>query len=162
MHRHALALVSCLFLFVGSAACTSFTPDEPPAVIHARFDPDAKVIPMPSDVLRDDAAGHLDVPIDDTLSPAEAELYGYLNTLDGWSSASSAEVEFTAPIAPGTVNDDTLEVWKWGGTPQRVTDARVSIAADEKKVTIDAPRAGWERGAQYVVVLRGQEDGVEG
>jgi pimeloyl-ACP methyl ester carboxylesterase len=43
-----------------------------------------------------------------------------------------------------------------------VTDARVSIAADERKVTIDAPRAGWERGAQYVVVLRGQDDGVEG
>ncbi|KAB2900052.1 MAG: hypothetical protein F9K40_09670, partial [Kofleriaceae bacterium] len=163
MHRHAHAPVSCLCLSaLAFAGCTSFTPDDPPPVIHARFDPDAKVIPMPSDVLRDDDVGRLDLPIDDTLTPAEQELYTYLNTLDGWSSASAAKVEFTAPIAPGTITDRTLQVWKWGGTPQPVTDARVTIAADERSLTIDAPRHGWERGAQYVVVLRGQEDGVEG
>ena len=141
MHRHAHAFVSCLCLSaLAAGGCASFTPDDPPPVIHARFDPDAKVIPMPSDVLRDDVAGRLDLPIDDTLTPAEAELYGYLNTLDGWSSASAAKVEFTAPIAPGTINERTLEVWKWGGTPQRVTDARVTIADDERSLTIDAPR----------------------
>ncbi len=169
MYHHVRAPASCLCLLacttataVVLAGCVSFEPDDPPAVIHARFDPDAKVIPMPTDVLRDDAAGHLDLPIDDTLTPAEAELYTYLNTLDGWSSASAAEVEFTAPIAPGTITDETLQVWKWGGTPQRVTDARVSFSADEGTLKIDAPRHGWERGAQYLVVLRGQADGVEG
>lgn len=88
MHRHALALVSFSLL-----ACSAYEPDDPPAVIHARFDPDAKVIPMPTDVLRDDAVGRLDLPIDDTLTAAETELYTYLNTLDGWSSASAAKVE---------------------------------------------------------------------
>lgn len=161
MSRHVLALVSLVLPSV-VGGCTAFSPDDPPAVIHARFDPDAKVIPMPSDVLRDDAAGQLDIPIDDTLTAAEAELYGYLNTLDGWSSASAATVEFTAPIAPGTITDDTLQVWKWGTTPARVADARITIADDERSLTIDAPRTGWERGAQYVVVLRGRDAGVEG
>ena len=145
------------------AACSQFTPDEPPAVIHARFDPDAKVIPMPSDVLRDDELGVLAIPLDDdTLSAAERELYEYLNTLDGWSSGSSGTVELSGAIAPTTVGPDTLQVWKWGGVPTRVTDARVSISADEQKVTIDAPREGWERGAQYVVLMRGGQAGVEG
>lgn len=157
MHRHALALVSCSLL-----ACSAYEPDDPAAVIHARFDPDAKVIPMPTDVLRDDVAGRLDLPIDDTLTAAETELYTYLNTLDGWSSASAAKVEFTAPIAPGTVTEETLQVWKWGQSPSRVTDARVHIADDERSITIDAPREGWERGAQYAIVMRGGEAGVEG
>src|SRR5688572_19876608 len=112
MFRHALALASCLLL-PGLAACSAFEPDEPPAVIHARFDPDEKVIPMPTDVLRDDVAGHLDLPIDDTLTASETELYTYLNTLDGWSGASAAKVEFTAPIAPGTIDEESLQIWKW-------------------------------------------------
>src|SRR5262245_26446366 len=105
MGHARVLLVSCLCLpaFVG---CSQFTPDDPPPVIHARFDPDAKVIPMPTDVLRDDAAGRLDIPLDD-VSAAERELYTYLNTLDGWSSASSGTVEITGAIAPTTVDDDT-------------------------------------------------------
>lgn len=157
MRRRALALVSCSLL-----ACSAYDPDDPPAVIHARFDPDAKVIPMPSDVLRDDVAGRLDLPIDDTLTPAETELYTYLNTLDGWSSASAAKVELTGPIAPATVTDETLQVWKWGQSPSRVRDVRVHVADDERTITIDAPREGWERGAQYAVVMRGGDAGVEG
>jgi hypothetical protein len=90
-------------LGVTACACAAYEPEPVPAVVRARFDPDAKVIPMPSDALRDDAAGRLDIPIDADTSPAEAELYGYLNTLDGWSSASAATVDFSGPIAPATV-----------------------------------------------------------
>lgn len=149
-------------LCAGACACAAYEPDSPPDVVRARYDPEAKVIPMPSDALRDDAAGHLDIPIDDDTSPAEAELYTYLNTLDGWSSASAATVDFSAPIAPGTVTPDTVQVWKWGPTPARVDDVRVSVADDERRITIDAPRTGWERGAQYFVVVRGGDAGVEG
>jgi hypothetical protein len=35
--------------------------DPAPPIIHARFDPDAKVIPMPTDVLRDAATQRLDL-----------------------------------------------------------------------------------------------------
>ncbi|MBK9031331.1 MAG: hypothetical protein IPL61_08335 [Myxococcales bacterium] len=145
-----------------ASACAAYDPDPAPDVVRARFDPDAKVIPMPSDALRDDLAGHLDIPIDDDTSAAEAELYGYLNTLDGWSSASAATVDFSAPIAPATVTPDTVQVWQWGPTPHRVDDVTVTVADDELRVTLDAPRVGWDRGGQYYVVVRGGAAGVEG
>lgn len=143
-------------------ACTSYQPDEPSSSIRARFDPDAKVIPMPSDALRDDVAGRLDLPVAEAGSAAEAELFTFLNTLDGWSSASAATVDFSGPIAPATVTAETVTVWKWGPTPTPVTDVRVHVADDERRITIDAPRFGWERGAQYYVVVRGGDAGVEG
>src|SRR5205823_3871732 len=64
-------------------ACGTDVEDPGPTVIHARFDPVAKVIPMPTDVLRDAPAGRLKLPIDDSLSDAEREFYGFLNTMDG-------------------------------------------------------------------------------
>ena len=136
--------------------------DPPPPVIHARFDPDAKVIPMPTDVLRDEVAGRLDLPIDDTLSAAEVELFTWMNTLDGWSSAASAEVELTGAIDAATVTADSLQVWEWRETPMRVEDVRVTVADDERSIQIDPPRTGWRRGGRYVVVMRGGERGIEG
>lgn len=124
--------------------------DPPGALIHARFDPDDKVVPMPTDVLRDDAAGHLDLPLDD-VTPAEAELYGWMNGLDGWSSAQSAVVELTGAIDPATITADTLQVWQWGETPAPVADVRITIADDGKKITIDPPRTGWARGGRYAI-----------
>jgi hypothetical protein len=130
--------------------------DPPRPIIHARFDPDEKVIPMPTDVLRDAELGRLDVPTDDAdLTAAEKDFFGFLNTLDGWSSAMSATVEFTAPIAPETLNADSLQVWKWGDVPTRVTDVTVTLDEAHSKVTLDAPRYGWDRGATYAVLLVG-------
>jgi len=152
-------LASCL-LGVG---CSNLDLDPPAEIIHARFDPDAKVIPMPTDILRDDAAGHLDVPVDDPeLTPAELEFFEWLNTRDGWSSAMPATVELTAPVNADTISADTVQVWHWRETPQRVDGARISVGEDETKITIDAPREGWERGGKYVVLLRGGAAGVEG
>jgi hypothetical protein len=159
MRRLALPAI----LAGGIAGCSQFDPDPPPRVIHARFDPDAKVIPMPSNVLRDDAAGRLELPADDPdLTPAERELYTYLNTLDGWSSASRATVEFTAPIDAATVTADTLSIWKWGDVPERVTDVTIEVATEPPAIHVDAPRTGWERGATYVIALRGGAQGVAG
>src|SRR3989304_3106614 len=84
-------LVVALAAASASASCTDLELDPPPKVIHARFDPDARVIPMPTDILRDAAAGRLEIPLDDPgLSDAERELYAWMNTLDGWSSAAAA------------------------------------------------------------------------
>ncbi|HEY8142812.1 MAG TPA: hypothetical protein VIG06_09075 [Kofleriaceae bacterium] len=136
--------------------------DEPVGVIHARFDPEAKVIPMPSDILRDEVAGTLDIPIDDDLTAAERYLYEHLNQMDGWSSASAAVVDLDGAVETATVTPDTLEVWRWGLTPARVADATIHVAADGRSITIDAPRTGWDRGATYAVVMRGGEAGVRG
>lgn len=149
-------------LAIALGACADLELDPPKSVIHARFDPDAKVIPMPTDILRDAEGGRLDIEIDEDLTAAEREFYEYLNTMDGWSTAMAATVEFTAPIAPGTLDEDSLQVWHWRETPQRVAGVRLTLSEDETELTIDAPREGWERGGTYVVMLRGGAAGVEG
>ena len=143
--RLAFVALAPAFALVG---CSNIGLDPAPPIIHARFDPDAKVIPMPTDVLRDAATQRLDLPVDDEdISAAEREFYTFLETLDGWSTAMSATVEFTGPINTATVTSESLQVWKWSGVPARVADVNVTISADEKKITIDPPRAGWDRGS---------------
>ena len=129
------------------AGCTDLGMDAAPKLIHARFDPDARVIPMPTDVLRDATAGHLTLadarsPND---SPAATEFYDYLETMDGWSTLMSATVEFTGAIDPKSL-DGNLEIWHWGAVPERVSDVRLSVSSDGKKLQIDPPRTGWIRG----------------
>ncbi len=157
-----LVLVGLVF-----AGCTTLELDPAPKIIHARFDPDASVIPMPTDVLRDAAAGRLNLPNDTAkerakLNPTEAEFYDYLETLDGWSSLMSATVEFTGAIDPTSVTDGTVQVWHWGPVPERMTDVRMTVSADGKKLTLDPPRTGWERGGRYVAIVRGGAHGLEG
>ncbi len=139
------------FIGIVLAGCTSLELDPAPTIIHARFDPDASVIPMPTDVLRDAALGRLNLPNDtDTerakLNATEAEFYDYLETLDGWSSLMSATVEFTGAIDPKSIGNGTVQVWHWGAVPERVTDVRMTLSADGKKLTIDPPRTGWLQG----------------
>jgi len=149
------------------AGCTDLALDPAPTLIHARFDPDARVIPMPTDVLRDAVAKRLDLPNDTDadrakLTPAETEFYDYLETLDGWSSLMSATVDLTGAIDPTSLDASTLQVWHWGPVPERVADVRVSVTADGKHVQIDPPRTGWQRGDRYVAVLRGGAHGAKG
>jgi pimeloyl-ACP methyl ester carboxylesterase len=145
-----------------AVGCADLSIDPEPAVIIARFDPAEKVIPMPTDILRDDELGRLDIPIDDDTTAAEAELYEYLNTLDGWSSASSATVELSGPIDPETVSLDTVQVWHLRETPERVADVTLHLDETETELTIDPPREGWERGGRYLIALRGGAAGLEG
>jgi pimeloyl-ACP methyl ester carboxylesterase len=156
-----------LAAIASTLACSDVELDPPQPIIHARFDPDEKVIPMPTDVLRDDDLGRLDLPNDDDderdgLTSAELEFYSFLETLDGWSSLMSATVELTAPIDPASLDADSLQVWRWAGVPERIADVRVTLADDGKKITIDPPRTGWERGERYFVVLRGGARGLTG
>ncbi|HEX5061281.1 MAG TPA: hypothetical protein VFV99_18065 [Kofleriaceae bacterium] len=155
------------FIGLFLAGCTTLELDPAPKIIHARFDPDASVIPMPTDVLRDAAAGRLNLPNDTEkerakLNPTEAEFYDYLETLDGWSSLMSATVEFTGAIDATSITDGTVQIWHWGPVPQRVNDARISLSQDGKKLTIDPPRTGWLRGDRYVALVRGGSQGLKG
>ncbi|MCB9564556.1 MAG: hypothetical protein H6708_29580 [Kofleriaceae bacterium] len=161
-HFASGSLIVCAAVTLGSATGCGLDLDPPPPIIHARFDPDAKVIPMPTDVLRDAAAGHLDIPIDDTLSPAEVELYEWMNTLDAWSSASTATVELTGAIDPATVTADSFQVWEWRETPLPVEGVTVTVADDGGSIELVPPRTGWRRGGRYMVALRGGATGVEG
>ncbi len=156
-----------LLWVLAMAGCANTDFDDRPPLIHARFDPDAKSIPMPNDAVRDKDLGRLDLPNDTPkelarLTDAEKEFYAYLETLDGWSSLMTATVELTGAIDPATVTQDTIQVWHWTGTPNRLDDVRVSVADDGKKIYLDPPREGWIRGDRYTVVLRGGARGVVG
>src|SRR5262245_9051100 len=154
-------------LVLAVVGCSDLPLDPNPNIIHARFDPDAGVIPMPSDVLRNAATRRLDLPNDTDaqlakLDDAEKEFYTYLETLDGWSSLMSATVEMTAPIDPASITDATIQVWHWGPIPERVSDVRLRFTANNTKLSIDPPRTGWQRGERYAVVLRGGSHGAVG
>ena len=154
---------AALLVLVG---CTDLSLDPSPKLVHARFDPDARVIPMPTDVLRDATLGRLDLPNDTAadlakLSPAEKEFYDYLETLDGWSTLMSGTLEFTGQIDPATL-DGNLEVWHWGPVPEQVMDVRPSWTKNGEKLQIDPPREGWVRGDRYVMFVRGGDHGVKG
>jgi hypothetical protein len=145
--------------------CSELSLEAAPGVIHARFDPDEGVIPLPSDLVRDEETGRLDLDATrDSLSAAERDVYGFLNTLDGWPTTQSARVEFTGPLAADTVNAETVEVWRWSsrGEPVRVEDVRVNLEDDDKRIVIDAPREGWEAGEKYFAFVRGGTGGVRG
>ena len=160
------AIIALAFM-AGPTACTTLELDPPKTIIHARFDPDASVIPMPTDVLRDAVAGKLNLPNDTDkerakLNPTEVEFYDYLETLDGWSSLMSATVEFTGAIDPKSITDGTVQLWHFGAVPRRVTDVRMTLSADGKKLQIDPPRTGWLRGDRYVALVRGGAQGLKG
>ncbi|WP_236519330.1 hypothetical protein [Sandaracinus amylolyticus] len=127
------------------------------------FDPGSGEIPMPNDALRDDEEGHLDLPIDDDdpdLSVTERAFRSWMNTRDGWSTTMAATVRFSAVVDDRSIDPDTVQVWDWLPTPQRVNDLEMRLEEGDRRLTILAPRTGWERGHRYVIVVRGGELGV--
>jgi len=152
-------VISALFAV---CAC-SLDLEETPRVIHARFDPDEDVVPMPNDLLRDDDAGLLDIPLDDEdLTDAEIELYAHLNQMDGWPSTYQAKVEFSGSISEDTINPDTVQIWEWGPDPARVSEVHGATASAGQELLIDPPENGWKPGHEYVIFIRGGENGVLG
>lgn len=128
---------------------------------YAIFDPSSGEIPMPNDALRDDAAGHLDLPLDDDLSPTERDFRTWLNTRDGWSTTLPATVRFSDAIDDRTVDADNVQLWDdLPSGAVRVTDVAMRIDEDDRRLSILPPRTGWERGHRYFVVVRGGDGGV--
>lgn len=155
---------SALLFLVSLAACGGDPLRPQPEVIQARFDPTAKVVPMPTDLLRDEQAGRLSLPVDDpALAPAVRELYEHLNTLEAWPATSTAKVELTGPVAANSVTAETVQVWQHHkGEVRRVADATLTLSTDGKRIEIAPPEAGWERGALIAVVVRGGPHGLRG
>ncbi|MGZ3440904.1 MAG: hypothetical protein ACXVDD_15375, partial [Polyangia bacterium] len=138
--------------------------DPPPLVVQARFDPDAQVVPMPNDILRDKQTGLLALPLDGNLSDAEKEMRGWLNQLDGWPTTLSATLKFTAPIDATSLDANSVQVWRWDDVPVELGVDEVPRAVDHDgmSLTLTAPEAGWDRGATYVVLARGGDQGLRG
>jgi dienelactone hydrolase len=151
------------FAFFAWTAGCSVGLEPPPQVVQARFDPQAQVVPMPNDILRDATSGLLNLPIDDSLTDAEKELRTWMNQLDGWPTTLTASLKFSAPIDAATVDASSVQVWRWGDAPTEVTaNVATTVDHDGTTLTLAPPEAGWDRGATYVVVARGGKEGLRG
>jgi len=160
-------------LALATTACSLELDPKPAERTVARYDLSEGVIPMPSDVLLDEDAGHLDLPIDDDMTSAEVEFRSFLNTNDAWSSAFSGKVEFSAPVQPSSITPESFQLWAWKDpTPVQLEwqweDQRtegyegpiVHLSDDATTLYVDPPRAGWDLGGRYVMLVRGENNGV--
>ncbi len=150
-----------LILVALSPSCLSLDRDPALPYAHAIYDPSGGEIPLPSDLVVDEDAGHVDLPIDDPdLTPADVAFREHLNSLEAWPTTISSSVRFSAALNPTTVTSDTLQVWRWGDEPRETDGVAPQLDDDGTTASFDAPEGGWEPGVTYVAFVRGGRDGV--
>ena len=115
------------------------------------YDPTTRTIPFPNDLVKG-PDGLLALPVAPDASPAEQELIGWLNTLDGFTHLQRGYVDFTAPIDPATVEKAFLFVKIDGlsGLPTPALAASAQPGASRVDITPTQPLAP---GSIYAVVV---------
>lgn len=169
---HVLPLAGVLL-----AACDPSIPNTPPtAVVVARFDPAASIIPTPNDLLTNPATGNTQVPIAASASGADKAFLGYLNQLNGFPASSGGVTTFDAPIDEASVTDQSVRVFDVTDGFKPVTVNRV-VSEFESAITpaptdggattatfgrlgIAAP-TGWIAGHTYAIAIVGGSGGVK-
>lgn len=145
--------------------------DEIPATIEAQFDPSAEPspkIPSPTDLIYDAEEGRLDLDLESGDSPAQEDLVGYLNSLDGWPASMPASATFLGEIDASTVDGTTVRVLD-------ITDLEDPAWVDDVAMTLEPQEDGeqeilvhpgllptWEVGHRYAIAILGGESGVRG
>jgi len=126
---------------------------EPKAI----FDSDKGIIPMPNDALRDPTTQTLAIPVKPDATPIDQELFGFLNTLDGWSVTSQVAIPVSAPLDPTSVTGDSVLVLDVT-TKTPVTDAVVRYDAENQRIVVGAPqqKGGWTATRTYAVLVTTQ------
>ena len=104
-----------------------------------------------------------DVPAD-VMPVAQCEFYMYLQTLDGFPSVSPVRAPVSAPLDPSTVvpatdaSPGTLFVLDREGA-EIVSNVQVGWREKTGYMTIESP-TGWKLGHNYVMAVRGYDQGV--
>jgi len=154
-----------------AAAVTACTVDAPPAeqpVIHVRFDPDESAIPTPTDILRNEETGLLEIPAEPEdladKSAAEAEVIHALNRRDAWPTHTSATFELTGAIDPKSIDDESIRIFEVTDEGFRPVEIEVegTPTTAPTEIEIPPPEGGWKRGTSYVGVALGGPDGLVG
>jgi pimeloyl-ACP methyl ester carboxylesterase len=159
MHRFLILAVLC------SACAPDLTLEPSPKTVRALWNPSTGTLPSPTNLVRDNSAQKLALPIDADLPAAEKEFRQYLNFLDGFPLQSTLTVPVSGELAEGTVppallmtDRDTLEV------------VRLDVSIDGPNQVIRAKGrpiegglgASFEPGRTYVYGLVGYETGASG
>lgn len=158
----------CAGTLLWVAACSVAPPAAEPPVIHVRFDPEEGVLPLPTDILRDEEAGLLDIPAEpedvEDKTDAEVALIKALNLRDGWPTRTTAEFELSGPIDPDSITADSIRVFVQTQSGLQPVDVKIeaSPAKAPTEVSIPPPEQGWLPGKRYVAIAIGGPDGLVG
>lgn len=150
-------------------ACSVDPPAPETPVIHARFDPEAGVLPKPTDILRDGDAGRLAIPDgpEDLAGKTDAEiaLIRALNQRDGWPRTMPAELELTGPLDPASITENAVRFFEVDadGNPRMLDLVPTGEPAlRPTRITIAPPEGGWLRGRTYFAAALGGASGLLG
>lgn len=170
-----VALALCVVFAAG--ACVEVKLDPKVDYLVMEFDststpprvPEPNVVAInPQTGLIDFSASGLDLPEDCAdasalgLPMAQCEFYQYLETLDGFPTLSPAK----APVS-GALDMDTVSVpstvFVLEDTPDIWSSNDLFVEFDEETNILQlTPLSGWKVGKQYVIAVRGYDDGVMG
>lgn len=110
MTRCSGLFVSLVAMVAASGACAPSLSDEPPVTgMRPAFSPDTGVIPLPTELLKDQSKGRLNLPIDTKAdAPLTQDIKKAINHLDGWPQASAITLPFMDELDPASVNRSTV------------------------------------------------------
>lgn len=162
--NRATISASAVLLAVCVIACApEIAQEAPPDVVRALWNPTTGEVPTPTNLVRNDSAGQLDLPLDAELSEAELEFRRYLNSLDGYPLSSSLSIPISGPVSPAGLTGafvafDVDSFTSVRVSPQIDTEAGTVVATQ----ILDEESDGWQPGHTYVFGLRGYEGGARG
>jgi hypothetical protein len=150
------------------AACVPEIPrDGPPSAVEAEFDPTAEPsprIPKPTDLVYDVETARLAIDLEPDDSPAQQDLVGYLDSLDGWPASMPGEAVFLGPVDNATVTAATVRVFDITDidSPEPVGDA-LRFLEDRTELRVHPGRLpSWQPGRRYAIAVLGGSHGVAG
>lgn len=147
-----------------AAACAPEIPFVPvPEAVRALWNPQSGTIPTPSDLVRNESAGQLQLPLDDDLPAAELEFRRYLNSLDGYPISSSVTVPMSSAVREAELRGSLLML-DVDTTTAVTLDARLSEDGTRLHATaaIDDMQDGLTPGHTYAYGVRGYDGGLRG
>jgi len=164
-------ILAALFSLASAASCT---PDigHDPVPEAMEFDTEATPprVPAPIGLIVNPATGHIDFGLAGTVlpdkcaeattvSPAECEFDHYLETLDGFPTATPGSAPATAPLDPDTLTFGKNVVVVAARNPAVVPNVALGLDSGARVLTL-APQPSWELGETYFVGVRGYASGV--
>ena len=115
-------------------------------------------IPTPTNLVRDDETGLLEIPVDDDDPPAEQAFSRFLNTLDGYPLSTPIRIPVSGAINENSLGRGIMMV-RVEGDETVIVDAHYD---DERSEIVLEPREELVAGQRYVVGVRGYQYGLVG
>jgi hypothetical protein len=153
------------FLLLGACAPDVAQSPPPAPAVAVKFDPAAKVVPVPNDLARNQQTGKNEVPSSPTTSAAQAEFNRtYLNQMAGFPYETTAQVLFTGALDPATVNASSVIVLDVTnpGAPGPVTGLMPVFDPAADAIDVPPPAGGWTRAHRYAVAIIAGNVGLKG